>query len=70
MEIVAEMLDRMSGAFGTDAGKVKIAIGPAICGRCYEVGEDVIEQFNRMSIDVSEYIHYDKRTRKYFRTCP
>jgi YfiH family protein len=70
MEIVAEMLDRMSGAFGTDAGKVKIAIGPAICGRCYEVGEDVIEQFNRMSIDVSEYIHYDKRTRKYFPDLP
>ena len=69
MEIVAEMLDRMSGAFGTDAGKVKIAIGPAICGRCYEVGEDVIEQFNRMS-NVSEYIHYDKRRANISRTCP
>jgi len=70
MEIVAEMLDRMSGAFGTDAGKVKVAIGPAICGKCYEVDGDVIVRLNSMSVDVSEYIAYDKMTQKYFPDLP
>ena len=29
---------------GLDAGDLRVHLGPAICGRCYEVGPDVYEQ--------------------------
>ncbi len=28
---------------GTDAARVPMHLGPAICGRCYEVGPEVFE---------------------------
>jgi YfiH family protein len=36
---ITRMVDR-----GFDAGDLKLHLGPAICGRCYEVGPDVFEQ--------------------------
>lgn len=36
---IARMVDR-----GLDAADLKIHFGPAICGRCYQVGPDVFEQ--------------------------
>jgi YfiH family protein len=36
---VTRMVER-----GFDAGDLKIHFGPAICGRCYQVGPDVFEQ--------------------------
>lgn len=41
--IVAVALDRIR-AVGLDAAEVQVHLGPAICGRCYEVGPDVYEQ--------------------------
>lgn len=41
------MLDAMGSAFGTRPEHVTAAIGPSICQSCYEVGEDVAEQFRR-----------------------
>ncbi len=35
----------MAGEYGTDPRDVVAAIGPSICQDCYEVSEDVIEQF-------------------------
>lgn len=38
-------VERMRDEFGTDPAQVTAAIGPSICQECYEVSEDVIEQF-------------------------
>lgn len=43
--IVARTLEEMAEAFGTRAGDVHAAIGPAANGCCYEVGEEVISAF-------------------------
>ena len=31
----------METSFGSDPGKLVVFLGPAICGRCYDVGDDV-----------------------------
>ncbi len=38
-------LEEMKREFGTEAKDVTAAIGPSICGKCYEVDSDVAEQF-------------------------
>lgn len=43
--IVSKAIDRMKAAFGTDAADLVCAIGPAACGRNYEIGQDVIDAF-------------------------
>lgn len=40
-----KMLQRMNSEFGTDAKDVLVAIGPSICRDCYEVSQDVAEEF-------------------------
>lgn len=41
----AYTLKAMEEAFGTRPEEVKAAIGPSICQKCYEVSEDVAQQF-------------------------
>lgn len=43
--IAAETIKKMEEAFGSDPADIRAAIGPSICQDCYEVSEDVIEQF-------------------------
>ncbi len=38
-------LKAMRDEYGTDPAHVKAGIGPGICGRCYEVGEEVANHF-------------------------
>ncbi|TCL55692.1 hypothetical protein EDD76_114103 [Kineothrix alysoides] len=38
-------LEEMRREFGTESKDVTAAIGPSICGKCYEVDGDVAEQF-------------------------
>ena len=45
-ERVAEhAVEAMHREFGTEPAQLRAAIGPGICGRCYEVGEDVASRF-------------------------
>jgi YfiH family protein len=44
-ETVKQALARMRREFGTDPANVRVAIGPAALGCCYEVGADVIDAF-------------------------
>lgn len=46
-KIGKKTVEEMKKAFGTDPGDVHAAIGPSICQNCYEVSEDVIEEFRR-----------------------
>lgn len=43
------MVRAMGEAYGTKPEDLCVAIGPSICADCYEVGEDVAEQFSRFS---------------------
>jgi YfiH family protein len=43
--IIARTLERMTAEFGTQAGDVSAAIGPAARACCYEVGDEVISAF-------------------------
>lgn len=38
-------VEKMTEQYGTDPKEVLAAIGPSICQSCYEVSEDVIEEF-------------------------
>lgn len=42
------MVKAMGEAFGSRPEELYAAIGPSICRECYEVGEDVAEQFGKM----------------------
>lgn len=43
--IGGRMIERMVGEYGCKAEDIRAAIGPSICGDCYEVSKDVAEQF-------------------------
>lgn len=47
-EIARHTLEAMSAAYGTQAGKVRAAIGPSISQASYRVGPEVIEQFGSL----------------------
>lgn len=65
-EIAGKMIDQMVEVFRCDPTELIVAVGPAICGECYETGPEVKGEFEQMSIDVSELIRYDRQTDKYF----
>ena len=59
-------LQRMTEEFGTDPSDVIAAIGPSICQDCYEVSEDVIEQFqSAFSQEHWDELYYKKENGKY-----
>ena len=39
--IVENLVGTMREAFGTEPARLRVAIGPGICGRCYQVGPEV-----------------------------
>ncbi len=45
-DVAAETVRAMAREFGSEPGRMKAAIGPGICGRCYEVGEEVANRFD------------------------
>ena len=44
-KIASVTIEKMKQNYGTDPGDLICAIGPSICGDCYEIGGDVAEQF-------------------------
>ena len=64
--IVPNTLDVMAARFGTDPENAIAAFGPAICGNCYEVGEELIEAFsNRFPADERSGLFAPKGDGKY-----
>ncbi len=53
--IVRKTVEQMTATFGTHAGDIVAAIGPAACGRNYEVGEDVMTDFGENFSDSGKY---------------
>ncbi len=58
-------LSAMKEEYGTKAEDVIVAIGPSICGECYEVSEDVVLEFQREFKDVNLEFLYEKGEGKY-----
>ena len=60
-------LEKMKEEFGTLPDRVICAIGPSICGNCYEVGEDVANNFQQefSSTPLLEVILEEKNNGKY-----
>ncbi len=46
-KIALSVLDAMRTAYGTEPGDILAAIGPCICGDCYEVGEELDTEFQK-----------------------
>lgn len=59
-------VEKMTENYGTDPKDVLAAIGPSICQSCYEVSEDVIEQF-REAFEAKFWpeLFYEKENGKY-----
>ncbi|MBT3181062.1 MAG: peptidoglycan editing factor PgeF, partial [Deltaproteobacteria bacterium] len=51
LNIVDETLKAMNSVYGTEAVDCVAAIGPAICGKCYEVGVEVVEALSKLDIN-------------------
>lgn len=58
-------IERMQEAYGTDPADLICAIGPSICQDCYEVSEDVIEQFSAAFPGHEAELFYRKENGKY-----
>jgi len=43
--ILEKVLRKIRGDLGAELAEIRIAIGPAICAACYEVGEEVAREF-------------------------
>ena len=54
--IVAKAVERMRRDFGTDAADLIAAIGPAASGRCYEIGQDVVDAFKNNFTASEKYL--------------
>lgn len=44
-DIAGETVRKLQQLYGTEPEQIRAAIGPSICQDCYEVSEDVIDQF-------------------------
>mgnify|MGYP002537733043 FL=1 len=59
-------IQRMQSEFGCRAEHILAAIGPSICQDCYEVSEDVIQQFQQaFPEDMWADLYYRKENGKY-----
>jgi YfiH family protein len=59
-------VEKMIECYGTNPADMIAAIGPSICRDCYEVSEDVIEEFRKsFQPDVIDHICYKKDNGKY-----
>ena len=45
--IVSKSVAKLTDTFGSDPSDLVAAIGPAACGRNYEIGQDVIDEFGK-----------------------
>lgn len=60
-----DTLEKMKQEFGTNPSDVFCAIGPSICQSCYEISEDVAEQFQKNFPAYETQILKAKANRKY-----
>ena len=65
-KIGAVTIKKMAEEYGSNPEDIKVAIGPSICQKCYEVSGDVIEEFkNAFERKHWEKLFYVKENGKY-----
>lgn len=65
-KIGAVTIKKMTEEYGSDPADIKVAIGPSICQKCYEVSQDVIEEFKNAFDQIYwEKLFYAKKNGKY-----
>ena len=73
-KIGKKTVEEMGKAFGTKPEDIHAAIGPSICQDCYEVSEDVIEEFRKAFPEVEEESSRDESCQRncslWFQTKP
>ena len=59
-------VETMTRAYGSDPADIYAAVGPSICQDCYEVSEDIIEEFRRhFDRELWPELFYPKENGKY-----
>ena len=53
--IVRKAVEQMAATYGTHSSDIVAAIGPAACGRNYEVGQDVMSEFGESFAESEKY---------------
>lgn len=65
-KIGAVTIQKMKESFGSESEDIVCAIGPSICQDCYEVSEDVIDEFKSAFVESSwSELFYKKTNGKY-----
>ncbi|MBN1283064.1 MAG: laccase domain-containing protein, partial [Proteobacteria bacterium] len=60
LDVAGESIRGMNRAYGTDPADCVAAIGPCICGPCYEVGREVVERLESLDLG-RDWISGDRR---------
>jgi len=50
LDVAGHAIARMRERFGTDPADSIAAVGPCICGGCYEVGEEVVSEIEKLGL--------------------
>ena len=58
-------IDKMKEEYGTNPKDLIVCIGPSICQSCYEISEDVADEFKKEFSNNIEEILIDKHNGKY-----
>lgn len=61
--IVGKTVDTMF-KLGADAASINAAMGPSICADCFEVGDEVVREFENAGFDMSLIMHRNASTGK------
>lgn len=57
--VATKTAQTLQAAYGSWPGQIDVLIGPGICGRCYQVGDDVAQQFSARYGRADRYLASD-----------
>lgn len=64
--ITYHTIEKMKERFGTEPQHIRALVGPGICSSCYEIGEDVAEQFRNGFRDYEDVLMPSDKPGKYY----
>jgi YfiH family protein len=66
LKILQKAFLAMKEKYSTQPSSLMAVMGPCICGKCYEVGEDVYNFFKEMNIPLDVFKSHPDSEKKYF----
>jgi YfiH family protein len=63
--VIQKVIQRMKEHYGSNPGALLVALGPCIGHECYEVGEDVYQNFKQEGLSTEHFRNHPLRRRKY-----